>query len=205
MRVRRSLALAPPAGSLAWMAVAIACGGCEKDEAPPATTDLAPSATVAAPMPRDHLVPGELIEGSEVAFGLRLPRGTKVESVFPQQIMAACEAKATDVANYVRPRVSMGRVGVGAASTMFERVQVAANPGRELVIRVEEALDRNRLAHYRPRRDAAADRSELDGRAALEAGGDDPGWARGRSDAFALGVGVRVPLGIGFTGVGAAT
>lgn len=122
----------------AFLAGAAACAGCEKDEPP---TFTAPPAGDAAPnpVPRDHLVAGELLEGSERAFGLRLPRGTKLESVFPQQIVATCDAKATDVANYIRPRVSMGAVSVGAASTIFERVQVAANPGRELVIRVEGA------------------------------------------------------------------
>jgi hypothetical protein len=129
----------PVTALLALLAGAVACSACQKDEEPAADPNASATAPVAAPTPRDHLVPGELLEGSEVAFGLRLPRGTKVQSVFPQQIVAACDAKAADVANYIRPRVSMGRVGVGAASTMFERVQVAANPGRELVIRVEEA------------------------------------------------------------------
>jgi hypothetical protein len=114
----------------------VACVACEKGEAPTFTAPPAGEAG-ATPLPRDHLVAGELLEGSEQAFGLRLPRGTKLESVFPQQIVATCDAKATDVANYIRPRVSMGTVGVGAASTIFERVQVPANPGRELVIRVE--------------------------------------------------------------------
>jgi len=93
---------------------------------------------VPAAPPRDHLVPGELVEGADRAFGLPLPRGSRVESTFPQQIIATCGAKASDVANYIRPRVAMGTVAVGAASTMFERVQSPANPGRELVIRVEE-------------------------------------------------------------------
>jgi hypothetical protein len=120
------------------LAGAAACAACEKDE--PRTFTAPPAGeTARAPVPRDHLVAGELLEGSDVAFGLRLPRGTKLESIFPQQIVATCDAKATDVANYIRPRVSMGTVSVGAASTTFERAQVAANPGRELVIRVEVA------------------------------------------------------------------
>ena len=93
----------------------------------------------ATALPRDHLVAGELLEGTDRAFGLALPRGSSIESTFPQQIVAVCGAKASDVANYIRPRVAMGTVSVGAASTMFERVQVPVNPGHELTIRVEGA------------------------------------------------------------------
>jgi hypothetical protein len=100
--------------------------------------NAAPPAAAATAPPRDHLVPGELLEGTEVAFGLKLPRSTAIESSFPQQIIARCKAKPTDVANYIRPRVMMGTVSVGAASTSFQRVQVPTNPGRELVIRVED-------------------------------------------------------------------
>jgi hypothetical protein len=123
---------------LGWLACA-ACSACQKDEESVAVADAGATTAAPSPPPRDHLVPGELIEGSEVAFGLRLPRGTKLESVFPQQVIATCAAKAADVANYIRPRVAMGHVSVGAASTIFERVQLPVNPGRELVIRVEEA------------------------------------------------------------------
>jgi hypothetical protein len=119
------------------VALAAAVGvACEKDEAPLVGTSAA-AAPDAQPAPRDHLGPGELLEGPERAFDLPLPRGTKIDSVFPQQIMATCEAKAVDVANFLRSRVSMGAVTVGAASTMFTRVQIPARPGRELSIRVE--------------------------------------------------------------------
>ncbi|HEY2510371.1 MAG TPA: hypothetical protein VGI39_05935 [Polyangiaceae bacterium] len=108
---------------------------CKKEEAPEVEVTAERDA---APPPRDHLAPGELLEGSERAFGLLLPRGSRIDSQFPQQIIASNEAKPTDVANYVRSRVAMGTVTVGAASTMFNRVQVPARPGKELVIRVEQ-------------------------------------------------------------------
>jgi hypothetical protein len=126
--------------AFALVACATTSPACNRDEPPPAATEVAPTAAATATSaPRDHLVPGELLEGPERAFGLALPRGSTVESSFPQQIIARCGAKASDVANFIRPRVSMGTVTVGAASTIFERVQVAANPGHELVIRVEDA------------------------------------------------------------------
>jgi hypothetical protein len=117
--------------------LAAACAiGCEKEDAP--LVGAAIAADALAPSPRDHFGPGELLEGNERAFGLALPRGTHIDSAFPQQVLASTDAKATDVANYIRTRVSMGTVKVGAASTMFDRVQVPALPSHELVIRVEE-------------------------------------------------------------------
>lgn len=119
------------------VAAACASTACKKEETPEVEVVAERDA---APPPRDHLATGELLEGTERAFGLLLPRGTRIDSSFPQQILASNEAKATDVANYIRSRVSMGTVTVGAASTMFNRVQVPARPGRELVIRVEQGM-----------------------------------------------------------------
>lgn len=114
-----------------------AASACSKDDERVLT---GPSASVdaMAPLPHDHLAPGELLPGTETAFGLTLPRGSRIESTFPQQIIAACDAKPADVANYVRRHVSMGAVKVGAAATMWDGAQVAARPGRELTIKVEE-------------------------------------------------------------------
>jgi hypothetical protein len=120
------------------VAVAIAAASsaaCDKDE-PPLVGSPAVTAD-AQPAPRDHLGPGELLEGTEHAFDLVLPRGAHVDVVFPQQVTVSCDAKAEDVANYVRAHVSTGQVKVGAASTMFTRVQLPAHPGRELSIKVE--------------------------------------------------------------------
>jgi hypothetical protein len=114
-------------------------GGCHRDEPSPEITSAPLATTAPAPPARDHLVPGELLEGNVQVFGLALPRGSRIESAFPEQAIAACDARATDVANYIRPRVSMGTVSVGAASTNFDRVHVPSNPQRDLVIRVEQA------------------------------------------------------------------
>jgi hypothetical protein len=45
--------------------------------------------------------------------------------------------KAADVANYLRARVTSGTVRVGAASTIFDKVESPSVPGRLLSIRVE--------------------------------------------------------------------
>jgi hypothetical protein len=110
--------------------------GCEKDDHATAPRPAVAAAPDAAP--RDHLAPGELLEGPERAFGIPLPQGVKVDSYFPPQILASGPAvKAADVANYLRARVTSGSVKVGAASTMFDHVQAATSPERQLNIRVE--------------------------------------------------------------------
>lgn len=132
--------LTPFARAVASVAACVSLGvACNRDEPPTLTVDAAPPSEAVTAPPRDHLVPGELVEGPDRAFGLALPRGSTIESSFPQQIIARSGAKPSDVANFVRKRVSMGKVTVGAAGTIFERVQVPANPGRELVVRVEDA------------------------------------------------------------------
>ena len=110
-------------------------GACRKEEvAPPA-----PPATVApdgAAPPRDRLAPGELLEGTEKAFGLTLPRRVHVDQTFIDVVYAGGDPQPDAVANYVRARVRMGTVRIGAASTLFERVQIPGSPGREYSIRV---------------------------------------------------------------------
>jgi len=110
----------------------VACGKGEDVALAPLT--VTPDAQ--AP-PHDHLGDGELLEGTARVFGLVLPRGVSIDSNLPPQVIASGDPRAGDVANYVRTRVAMGTVKVGAASTMFNQVQVPANPGRELSIRVE--------------------------------------------------------------------
>lgn len=119
------------------VAIVATCGtACKKDDADVATT-LAATGAADARAPRDHLADGELLEGTAKVFGLVLPRGVSIDSNLPPQVIASGDPKAADVANYVRSRVAMGTVTVGAASTMFIQVQVPANPGRLLSVRVE--------------------------------------------------------------------
>lgn len=110
--------------------------GCRKDEAepaPPAAAAVADAAT-----PRDRLAPDELLEGTQKAFGLTLPRQVRVDQAFVDVVYASGEPRADAVANYVRARVRSGTVRVGAASTLFEHVQIPGSPGREYSIRVAQ-------------------------------------------------------------------
>jgi hypothetical protein len=126
--------------SVATVAIVATCAtACKKDDVDELQTPTGATAAVAgdAQAPRDHLADGELLESATRVFGLALPQGVTIESNMPPQVVASGEPKAADVANYLRSRVAMGSVKVGAASTMFVGVQVPSNPGHELSIRVE--------------------------------------------------------------------
>ncbi len=125
--------------AVATVAIAATCtAACKKDDVEelPTTASTAAPAVGDAQAPRDHLADGELLESTTRVFGLALPRGVTIDSNLPPQVIASGEPKAADVANYLRSRVAMGSVKVGAASTMFDHVQAPTNPGHELSIRV---------------------------------------------------------------------
>lgn len=105
--------------------LAVLCCGllaCDRDDAhaPEAPSASAPSSDV----PRDHLAPGELQPGQEQAYGLALPRGLKIIRRFPDSIHAEGPIEAEHVANYVRKRVSVYRVELGAAGTIFPEAKI---------------------------------------------------------------------------------
>jgi hypothetical protein len=120
------------------VAIAIALASCKKDEAATEPLAAGPTADAAVARPADHLAPGELLEGTEKAFGLTLPRAMHVDQAFVDVVYASGDLKPEAVANYIRGRVRMGTVQIGAASTLFERVQIPGLPGREIAIRVSQ-------------------------------------------------------------------
>src|SRR4051812_10196355 len=69
-----------------------------------------PAQAPASTRPVDHLGAGELVEGSERAFGLVLPRDVRVESRIVDLVLADANVAPEAVANYVRARVREGTV-----------------------------------------------------------------------------------------------
>jgi hypothetical protein len=99
----------------------------------------APATSSVASAPIDHLAPGELLEGTDKAFGMILPRGVRVVHGFDDLVIASGSPPADKVTNYVRARVRDGKITVGARATVFDHVRTAAAPDLELSIRVEPA------------------------------------------------------------------
>ncbi len=91
-----------------------------------------------APKPVDHLAAGELVEGKEKILGLAVPREMKQQYFFGNEGLAVGEVEPELVANFVRARVSGGKLTVGASQTLFESVHVGADM-RPLRIKIERA------------------------------------------------------------------
>ena len=96
--------------------------------------DRAQSAASAPPV--DRLAPGELVPGEKRAFAILLPRDLKVDQALPDFVFASGPVGASDLANYVRARVTDGAVTVGATATVFDKVKAVDDPSRLLFIRI---------------------------------------------------------------------
>jgi hypothetical protein len=90
-------------------------------------------------MPVDHLAPGELVEGTEQAFGVKLPRGMHIEAAFVDVVYAQGPALLHPAVEYFRARLRDGGLHEGERAAMFEHVHVPGKPGVELSLRVEPA------------------------------------------------------------------
>jgi hypothetical protein len=96
--------------------------------------------TAEKPPPIDRLAPGELAQGSEEVFGLPIPRQMKLEHRFPKEAYVVGRVTPEAVANYVRTRVTVSHVELGAARTVFPRALIhGAPPDRTFRIEVVPA------------------------------------------------------------------
>lgn len=117
MTLRPSAALVLAAGVLTLL-------GCRK--ATPPAPPPAPSSTqeVAATKPVDHLAPDELEPGQSQVFGFEVPKSMRVKGAFLEVAYVEGNVTPEALANYVRERVEVDRVEIGAASTLFERAHI---------------------------------------------------------------------------------
>ena len=99
--------------------------------------------------PPDHLAPDEVVESKERAFGLPLPRVSKVNARFDKSVHVTSTLTAEELANFVRARVKEGNVIPGATSTKLENVIPRDDAKKRVTIEV------------RPRREGDGTRSEM--------------------------------------------
>ncbi len=105
---------------------ALGLGGCRGG---PAGAEPAPSVTPPAPSaPLDRLAPGELAPSKLSLLGLPLPRGMTIDGIFGNTGHASGDLSREKVSNYIRTQVPGAEVEVGAARTLFPRVQLPGQP-----------------------------------------------------------------------------
>jgi hypothetical protein len=128
-------------------ALGLAATGCGK---PSVATGDAPASRLDTPPPSappaDHLGPDELIEGTEKAFGVTLPRGLAVEQRYPDTVYAAGTMAVHALVLYLRPRLQGGALRESEKVATFEHVTVAGLPPyTELTIHLAVALNQTRV------------------------------------------------------------
>jgi hypothetical protein len=92
-------------------------------------------------VPADHLAPGELLEGTDKAFDVTLPRGLKVDGRFGDEVLANGPFGVHPLVAYLQGHVQGGSLTEGATSATFDHVTAPGKPERPLTVRILKAGD----------------------------------------------------------------
>lgn len=127
-----------PTRRAAFVAVALAAAGAAACRRPPPDEPAeAGPPTARRVVPRDHLAPGELAEGTDVAFGLTLPRGVERTLSFPDAVHAASRDVGVDpLGLYVAARVRGAEGRKSADGVVFDGVHAGADDAKTLRVEV---------------------------------------------------------------------
>jgi hypothetical protein len=106
-------------------AAVLACIACRKEpeRAPRPRVSAEPSAK-----PLDRLAPGELAPGTGRVFGFEVPEGMVVRGQFYDVAYLQGSVTPDALANYVRERVVVDHVEIGAARTVFPYARIKQGP-----------------------------------------------------------------------------
>jgi hypothetical protein len=103
------------------------------------------AATAPAP-PADHLAPGELLEGTEHAYGVALPQGLHVDYTFASEVLASGQLTVHPLVQYFQARLNGGGLREGAGSATFEDVKASTGRGPPLTIHIAQVRDSVRVS-----------------------------------------------------------
>jgi hypothetical protein len=95
----------------------------ETQKAPPPAASRSPSVK-----PLDRLAKGELAPGSGRVFGFEVPDGMVVRGQFEDVAYLHGSVAPDALANYVRDRVVVAHVEIGAARTVFPNARIKSGP-----------------------------------------------------------------------------
>jgi hypothetical protein len=93
------------------------------------------------PASPDHLAPGELLEGTDKAFDVTLPRGLHVDGRFADVVLASGPLAVHPLVAYFRAHLQNGGLSEGAASATFDHVTAPDKPERPLSVHIQKAGD----------------------------------------------------------------
>jgi hypothetical protein len=104
------------------------CGlvGCRAERQAPAP--VASTSATPAPVPLDHLATDELAPGKAEVYGFAVPRDMQVESQLIDRAYVSGRVSPEALANYVRQRVTVSHVEIGAARTVFPMARINGGP-----------------------------------------------------------------------------
>jgi hypothetical protein len=104
------------------------CGplGCRGERAAPAPAASAAASALALPV--DHLASDELAPGKAEVYGFAVPREMEVESRLDDRAYVSGRVSPEALANYVRRRVTVSHVEIGAARTVFPMARINGGP-----------------------------------------------------------------------------
>jgi hypothetical protein len=109
-------------------ALASALGGCSSK-----SKDTPPGAQQAPP---DRLAAGEAVEGKEHAFGLPLPRSSRVAGRFQTSIDVKSSLAPEQLVNFTRARVTGGDIAPGTTTTKLSNVTPRDDNTKRLTIEI---------------------------------------------------------------------
>jgi hypothetical protein len=107
------------------LAASVALASCREKPAP---TALEPGRAAPSAKPVDRLAPDELAAGSSEVWGLAIPRDMQIEQRFPEVAYVAGPVKPDALSNYVRDRVLVSHVEIGAGRTIFPNARIKRGP-----------------------------------------------------------------------------
>lgn len=118
----------PCASGLALLACCW-CASCHGNSEPaPRATGSAHADNPSLTKPVDRLAPDELAAGNAEIFGFAIPREMQVEHRYKEATHLIGRVKPDALANYVRERVVVSHVEIGAARTIFPDARIKGGP-----------------------------------------------------------------------------
>ncbi len=115
------LCLTPALALRLALGACLLCTSCHHKAEPSAAATLA---TGSAARPVDRLAPDELAAGNAEVWGFTVPREMQVEHRYQEVTHIIGPVKPDALANYVRDRVVVSHVEIGAARTIFPNARI---------------------------------------------------------------------------------